>query len=184
MSCVVYEWFCSVEMKCWHVLIVIYRYQTQSNLRTGLVVQSRNKSVLLGRYWYTLLRLLLLYLFVNVTWFLHHLLLYLSGLQNDQSHWSIAYFILENSTKYVKMRLSFLKDWKLLKMFTTKRIQLQLVEVKGHIMGLQRTTVWSVLKDVKLLLMDRRISILLWGIKTLVAVGFQEDQKLLCGCSL
>ncbi|KAM4091809.1 hypothetical protein ACJW30_09G163900 [Castanea mollissima] len=44
------------------------------------------------------------------------------GLRKDQYHWSTAYFILENFTKYVKMKHLCLRDLKMPKMHSRKRI--------------------------------------------------------------
>lgn len=121
----------------------------------------------------------------------------LSGQQKGQSHWSTAYFTLENFTKYVKVKLFCLKGWRLLKMCTRKRIWALVEVVLEHILGLlQQPMMGLELRDVKILVGANRISILdlrkwetfmglVGGTKTAAvarATGVQEDQKLPCGC--
>lgn len=71
----------------------------------------------------------------------------ISGLQEDQSHWSTVYFTPENFTKYVKAKSSFPKGSKLQKMHLRKRIWVLPLVVVDHRHQLQLLTMGLDLKN-------------------------------------
>ena len=122
--------------------------------------------------------------------------LFLTGLPRGQSHWSTVYFIQENSTKSVKMRSLYSRDWKLLKMPIRKKLWAKLVVVLDRIHhyhqlmmvpGLKTPTVlWGANRTNKLVHRTQEILLVLVGdTKDMVAVeittGALEFQKNLCG---
>lgn len=93
---------------------------------------------------------------------------FIIGLQKDQSHWSTAYFTLENFTRYVKAKALFLRGSKLQKIHSRKRIlvlppavvdhvfQLLLLGVVDHVLQLQLLMMGLEVKSVKLRIRENR----------------------------
>jgi hypothetical protein len=84
---------------------------------------------------------------------------FIIGLQKDQSHWSTAYFTLENFTRYVKAKALFLRGSKLRKIHSRKRILVlppAVVGVVDRVLQLQLLMMGLEVKSVKLRIRENR----------------------------